>query len=376
MKFAVLDTVYQGYVQHLYADGALRAKPWADQYAATLAGGFHTLSAWADPLRAKGHEVLDVWGNQMPLQIQWCLENDAAHVPLLRTRALELGNGAICGIEPAPVISSRSLHVDIVIEQIKRFKPDVILGGYLHDFNTEFLRELRPYYKIAIGQHAAALPECDFSGYDAIISSLPNQVEWFKQHHVESYLVRLAFDTRLTPAIKHRQPKYDLMFAGQITSDHGKRAESLMALGRQIDVDVFGSGPWSDNALRKTSIQMHPALWGLEMVQAMADSKMVFNCHIDAATRYANNLRLYEAPGAGSLLLTDQKDNMPDILMPGKECITYRTIDECVDLAKYYLRNESVRAEIARAGHRRIQNEHTYFHRVDELLSVVERHMR
>jgi hypothetical protein len=375
MKFAIIDTVYQGYVKHLYADGTLRKKAWAEQYEATLAGGFHTLSAWVEPLRAMGHEVLDLWGNQMPLQIQWCIENSAADVPLSRTTALQLGGGGVCGIEASPIISKRPLHVDIVVEQIKRFKPDVIVSGYLHDFNTEFLEEVKPYYKIAIGQHAAALPECDFSGYDVIISSLPNQVEWFNKMGVASHYVQLAFDSRLTKRLLARAPSYGIMFAGQITSDHGKRADSLLALGLQMDVDVFGTGPWSENTLKRSRIRTHPALWGIEMVQAMADSKMVFNCHIDAATKYANNLRLYEVPGSGSMLITDLKDNMDDILTPGKECVAYRSIDECVDLAKFYLRNEAARLSIARAGQKRIYAEHTYFHRVNDLLSVVRRHL-
>ena len=43
------------------------------------------------------------------------------------------------------------------------------------------------------------------------------------------------------------------------------------------------------------------------MYQMMGGSRIVFNRHIDAAATYANNLRLYEVTGSGSLLLTDWK---------------------------------------------------------------------
>jgi spore maturation protein CgeB len=373
LKFAVLDTVYQGYVRHLYSDPSLRTKSWETQYNAAVAGGFPTLSAWVEPLRSRGHEVMDIWGDVMPLQMQWCIENDACHVPLQRTDALQLSDGASVGLERAPVTASHPLFVDIVMEQVRRFRPDVILSGYLHYFNSDFLRALKPYYRIAIGQHAAALPECDFSAYDAIVSSLPNQVEWFAQKGVASHFIKLAYDTRLNKHIQRRKPKLGMMFAGQITSEHARRAEALLAIGQQMELDIFGSGPWDPQMLKRSRIRMHPALWGVEMYQTMADSRVVFNCHIDAATRYANNLRLYEVSGAGALLLTDEKENMPDILTPGKECVTYRTVDECVDLAKYYLSHEPERAAIAAAGRKRIEREHTYFHRVDELLSVVQR---
>lgn len=358
MKFAVLDTVYQGYVDHLYRDGTLAGKSWAEQYRATVDGGFPTLSAWVEPLESRGHETLDIWGNHMPLQRQWCIENDAAHL-------LD---------RPARDENGRDLFVDIVIEQIRRFKPDVILGGYLYSFDTAFLNDCKPYYKLAIGQHAAALPESDFSGYDAIVSSLPNQVEWFTAHGVPGEFIKLAFDVRIGERLIHRPPAYDLMFAGQVSGDHKNRQAALLALGQTIDIDIFGALPWDEAALAKTRIRAHGALWGNELYQTIADSKIAFNCHIDAATTYANNLRLYEVAGAGALLLTDDKINMSDILIPGKECLAYRSVEECVALAKKYLADDDARNEIAAAGRRRMLAEHTYFHRVDRLLDVVARY--
>ncbi len=358
MKFAVLDTVYQGYVQHLYRDGTLRGKPWLDQYRATVDGGFPTLSAWVEPLEQRGHEVMDIWGNHMPLQEQWCRENNAQE---FLTRPPRDANG-------------RELYVDIVIEQIRRFQPDVILGGYLYSFDTSFLEAVEPHYKLAIGQHAAALPESDFTGYDAIISSLPNQVQWFSARGVPSHFVKLAFDARLSGRLVRGPPTLDLMFAGQVSHDHKNRQAALLALGQTVPVDVFGALPWDEATLRATKIRAHDALWGMDLYQTIADSKIAFNCHIDAATTFANNLRIYEVAGSGALLLTDWKTNMDDILSPGRECLAYRSIDECVTLARQYLADEDGRREIAAAGHRRILAEHTYFHRVDELLSVVERY--
>jgi spore maturation protein CgeB len=107
----------------------------------------------------------------------------------------------------------------------------------------------------------------------------------------------------------------------------------------------------------------------------MSESRIVFNRHIDAAASYANNLRLYEVCGSGAMLLTDWKVNMDEIFSPGVECVTYRDTTECVDLAKFYLRNDEKRDKIAQAGHRRVIAEHTYEHRVDELLNIIGMHI-
>ena len=119
MKIAVLDTVYQGYVDHLYRDGSLIEKSWEEQYRATVAGGFPTLSSWVEPLRSKGHQVMDIWADHMPLQLRWCRDHG---VPA-----------------PKDVSANPIAYVGIVAEQIRHFRPDVILSGNLYTFDSAFL---------------------------------------------------------------------------------------------------------------------------------------------------------------------------------------------------------------------------------------------
>lgn len=369
MKIVVIDTVYEGYVEHLYRDASLIQKSYDAQYRATVEGGFPTLSSWVEPLRAKGHEVIDIWANQMPLQSRWCRDHG---VKIVKTSDPSVPD-----------------FVDIVAEQVRYYRPDVILSGYLYDFDSRFLRSVSDHYQIAVGQHAASLPQSDVSEYDAIISSLPNQVAYFKAHGVASYLVKLAFDARLLPRLTPTEKRYGLIFAGSISPDHKLRAESLRALGESVPVDIFGTVPeeftqprsWLGRIRQsllgkpKSKITLHPALWGMEMYRVMSESRIVFNRHIDAAGPYANNLRLYEAVGSGSLLLTDWKQNMDEIFTPGRECVTYRDTAECVEQAKYYLQNDAEREAIAQAGRRRLLQEHTYEHRVGELLQIIEKHL-
>ena len=50
--------------------------------------------------------------------------------------------------------------------------------------------------------------------------------------------------------------------------------------------------------------------WGVDMYDILSRTKISFNRHINVAEKNANNMRLYEATGMGSLLLTDKKDNL------------------------------------------------------------------
>lgn len=371
MRYAVVDTVYQGYVNHLYQGTGLHRRDWAAQYRATVDGGFPTLSSWSEPLEAKGHTVLDLWANHMPLQHRWCVENGALDLFTATNPPVEADAEATPEAFLQPW--AQTGFVEILREQIRRFRPDVLVIGNLFEFDTSFLRSIAGHYGVAIGQHAAAIPWGDHSGYQAIISSLPNQVRYFTGLGLDAYEVRLAFDRRLLRHLKPGAGRFGLIFPGQVTDDHGGRARTLRALATAMDVDVF-----SDSAAplgADTRARLHPALWGLEMYQAMRDSRMVFNCHIDAAGEFANNLRLYEASGSGSLLLTDAKVNMDRILVPGRECLAFESPEDAVRLAQHYLAHEDERRSIAEAGTARVMREHTYHHRVEELIAVAERYL-
>jgi spore maturation protein CgeB len=82
-------------------------------------------------------------------------------------------------------------------------------------------------------------------------------------------------------------------------------------------------------------------------------------------------MRLYEATGVGTFLLTDHKRNLADLFEPGREVVAYRDADECVELAGYYLTHDEEREAIARAGQQRTLREHTWYHRMQELVDIV-----
>ena len=197
MRFLLADTVYAGYVQWLYGQNpGLGNRSYDEQYRATVAGGFHTASAWAEPLRKAGHAVLDIWADHVPLQVRWCQENNALDLAMRSADAYRFGTTMVDNNKGHP------WYLDIVAEQVRRFRPDVMVLANIYAFDSRFLAALRGHYGIAIGQHAAALPHNDLKGYDVIISSLPNQVRHFRALGIRSELVKLAFDARLLGRIE------------------------------------------------------------------------------------------------------------------------------------------------------------------------------
>ena len=89
---------------------------------------------------------------------------------------------------------------------------------------------------------------------------------------------------------------------------------------------------------------------------------------------HANNMRLYEATGVGSLLVTDAKQNLAELFEPGREVVAYCDADDLVEQARHYLAHEDERRAIAAAGQARTLRDHTYAVRMRELAPMLEEH--
>jgi len=110
------------------------------------------------------------------------------------------------------------------------------------------------------------------------------------------------------------------------------------------------------------------------MYEILRSSRLTLNQHGNKEP-YANNCRLYEATGMGTCLVTDWKPDLHELFEPGKEVVAYRSAEECVELIRYYLDHDDEREAIARAGQQRTLREHTYYHRMQELVEIVRNHL-
>ena len=111
------------------------------------------------------------------------------------------------------------------------------------------------------------------------------------------------------------------------------------------------------------------------MYKILNTSLMTLNHHIDVAGDYAGNGRLFEATGTGTLLVTDWKPNLHKMFEPGKEVVAYRSAEECAEMVRYYLEHDQEREAIARAGQQRTLRDHTYYQRMQEFETIVQKYL-
>ncbi|MEW6323945.1 MAG: glycosyltransferase [Nitrospirota bacterium] len=322
---------------------------------------------YSEGLRALGHEAAEIVPNCEPLQRLWVEEQgvDLARTGIIDRLRRLVGRGA-----------SPSWINEIVAAQIERIRPDVLINHGMGRYDRRFLARIRPFVKLIVGQHASPIPpNVPFDCYDLMLSSLPNLVSYFRRLGLKSEYVRLGFGASILASVAPGPAVYEVSFIGGYSSAHGEGTKVLEQVAGEVPVDFWGYGADMLSPGSPIHRRYHGEVWGLEMYRILAQSKIVLNRHIHVAENYANNMRLYEATGMGALLITDMKDNLNGLFEVGKEVVAYRSAEECIGLVKYYLRHEDERSMIAGAGQQRTLREHTYHHRMRELVDIAQRYL-
>lgn len=130
------------------------------------------------------------------------------------------------------------------------------------------------------------------------------------------------------------------------------RIEQGTWLGPQDTASVYSSS--------KISINLH---------RAYDDSSVNNNSALIQAV--SPNPRTFEISASGTLQLVDVRDDLARFYTPGVEIETYSNGQELLEKIDYYLNHEEQRREIAIRALDRTLREHTYAHRLNELLTVI-----
>jgi len=371
MRFLILDTSYPAFLSCLYAENpGLDEKPFDEQLRVHTEACFGQAGFCVSNLRVLGQEAYDIPVNNEFMQKRWAREHGLKVSPDWRWE-FRLRRGIV------PWVSRNQLNrgfYEILAEQIRHYKPDVIVNMAMDGINTCFLQEIKRYTRLLVGQIASPVPQGEtWNTYDLVISSLPNFVEYFRSLGIHSEFNRLAFEPSVLRHVQTREKKFLASFIGSFTGAHSKRDELLEYLCSNLPINVWGIGIDRLPEDSRIRARYRGTAWGTHMFRILAASKIVVNHHIDIAQSYANNMRLFEATGTGALLITDSKDNLHEMFEPGKEVIAYRNPEECGELIQYYLEHDGEREAIAASGQRRTLESHTYLQRMKDLLRIVHK---
>ena len=373
MKIAIVDTYYAAFLAATYrAKPSLLSAPYAKQLDLLLDQCFGTSDFYSRHLNALGCEARDLVVNSVPMQTAWADKHGIKYSAL----ALKVPHRVFRLPLVGPWLAALPGLVEIATAQLDAFKPDVLYCQDLSFFPPDVLAKLRKHVKLIVGQIACPLPPDAFlKGYDLILTSFPHFVPRLRALGVHSEYFRIGFDARVLEKLGGVQKDVDASFVGGISRHHGKAVPVLEYLAKNTPIQFFGYGAASLDRGSPIISRHHGEVWGLEMYRALARSRITINRHINVAENNANNMRLYEATGVGSLLLTDKKDNLGELFEIGKEVVAYSSQEEAAELIRYYLAYPEEAQAIASAGQARTLRDHTYRRRMEELVPMLERYL-
>lgn len=168
--------------------------------------------------------------------------------------------------------------------------------------------------------------------------------EEFKRDGVNAIWLPHAVEPLAYPKGELLTKKYDVCFVGHVNSLN--RENALNRIFYEFPNFYYGQALFEE-AARKFS-----------------ESKIVFNISMTDDI----NMRTFEAMATGSLLLTNWIPTIEELFEDGKHLVLYRSEEEMVDKARYYLKHDDEREAIAQAGYEAVIKNHKIQDRVDVIL--------
>ena len=144
-----------------------------------------------------------------------------------------------------------------------------------------------------------------------------------------------------------------------------ERTELLTAIGKHYNYDLYTTNP-------EVSL---PGCFNHGKVDYYDMAPFVFKhakINLNITLRSIKSgipLRAFDIMGAGGFLLTNYQADFMDCYIPGEDFIYYESKDDMLSKIDYYLKHDDERTAIARNGFERTAANHTYKHRVEEMVS-------
>lgn len=261
-------------------------------------------------------------------------------------------------------------NYEIAQKQIEAEKPDILFVNSNFEYWGDFLTSIKKHVKKICTWLSCPFPtNLSFQEIDLVYTLFPPHYELFRQNKINAKLVTAGFDSDILYHIKANN-QHNITFVGGIGAHHKKRTQFLIEISKQLNIEFWGYGFQSSNPIKNLYKNLITGFafknsfrglaWGIDMFSVLSTSKITLNVHGDIAKNHSVNMRLFEATGVGTLLITEHNKNLKNFFVPGKEIVTFNTAEDAIEKIKYYIENETERDKIAKAGQQKTLNNYNY----------------
>lgn len=337
-----------------------------------------SIGEWPTSLKVKGYNSVMFCRNNSYLQATWCKEN--GFLPKYKDKEFE-----------------------IILEQTKRFKPDILFifdPSYYNNKNRliELLKQTPSIKKKICWYGAPEGSTKTFKNYDLVLTNSIILMHSLSKEKINSQQLNHAFEPKSLELLKEKNTKINQMsFFGSLVQGndwHKQRIENIEKIADSVPFNIFSetnelpildqikkglimsrysiSKKWvnifpnnrffkqySDSKnlpcydssnISISKKQLFNPLFGIQMLQKLSRYSVTFNQHISHTGDYACNMRLFEATGVGTCLLTDRKKNLDELFEEDREIICYSSGEEAIEKASFLIENQKFTEKIAING--------------------------
>lgn len=364
MNILVLDTIYQSILKEIESEIQTEGlEEFETIRQAILSHRFGTSGCYEFYFSEIGHNCLELVTNSVHLQSAWAREHG---IRFLNTKAWDKSFYLSQKQVFHPFLNYiRHFHF-LVVQQVKSYKPDVLIIKDIHEFPPTILRQFKENTGRLVGFCSSIVINQDnFSEYDLILSSVPANLDIATNLGIKSKRIFPAFDTRNLEFLTENKD-ISTSFVGSIYS--GTIPILKAALELDPGLQIFAPNPEALQSEKGLMDHYVGSAWGIEMYKIYGRSKITINRHGAIASNFAANMRLFEATGMGVCVMTESRQNLSELFDPSSELVSYDNLRDLQLKHEMLLISDSMRQQIANAGQRRCLQQHSYSLRIKEIL--------
>lgn len=271
--------------------------------------------------------------------------------------------------QPNVIFIYRGTHIlPKTLVNIKLLYPNIIIVGYNNDdpFSKKHSIFLWRLFKRTV------------KFYDIFFSYRHRNIdEYIKIGAKNVYLLRSWFQKSRNYPISDinsnqtRKFKYDVSFIGHYEND-GRINFLEEIVSRGFNLKLLGPG-WN-NEIRKSILKnQYPVsfVWGEQYNEALCNSKIAL-CFLSKLNRDTYTRRCFEIPASGTFMLSEYSSDLSTLFIEGKEVEFFRNKQELISKINFYLKNDSAREKIAKAGYLKvIADGHDAISRMKYVLDII-----
>lgn len=286
---------------------------------------------------------------------------------------------------------------DLHIENIEKYKPDVIFGydfGYLHDtILSDYIIQNKSCFKLA--HYFADEPKSIYSNkskddlYSKFIETDASSFVWdrdFVNQLPNSVYLPLAVNTRSYKTGFSDAYLYDISFVGRPLTE--KRQKILSALvktfGKRLSVFSYESHFLQSideikdrGLLNEKELEIYKKSYKgylkneKELAKVYNSSKVNINITLQGSSSL--NYRVFEVPASKGFLITDSVSDLEENFDVGRDLEVYSDIYELIDKIEFYLKHPVITEKIKYNGYSTVCKKHTYTARANTLLQIIKK---